>query len=642
VQHGLRGSGSFGTPFTSTFIHTTVFAVGLTTDARQKAARDEQWEKALAQLNEAQDRPPLKQVSGAPDVPNGGDPHDCRGFILGETLRDSDWNAIQRAVGMELVDDYVLRKQEEHSHTHAHLHDDIAQIAWDDLHLDFMSGNTSPEWPANTGQELVRNNLPPQSLWAPDALRLTAMRNRHTWKKLAMQQLSTGLLIHRLLRQVKLPRHVQSGESQIAELLPQLRKVVFFTEAQRQEARRQILEAMEKLHLTDVNNAVGDIADVMPRLDQPAIPRYVQDADGDFHHICHQMNEGIRQILYSIRPGNDKTMAFAIVKICHNLLVSTSAPNLHTFNLMLSGFRRWRRPQLTDAVIAALYTHKIRPNEVTCSEVLHHYTVESRPDDFSRFVAKMRGVDDALMLANPGITINEASHGRLVRVSEQKVLQKVHPTPMVFGALIHGVLRFAGFDRALDVYYEMKADGWGLDAQALTRLLRDCVRRGDWEGGLYLWEEINSIKIKIKARDMTQAYYNMLSLCSITGNTTAFNQVLNEVARRGFDRKSIIDAATKTVRWAHKRGEGEYLAPAFAADNVLIAVSDYMNGTTSHTAEAGTTIDDDMSLQHDFEMDGIESSTKVSKLEQTPVTSSEAWASWVEHEFGKPPKRPES
>jgi hypothetical protein len=260
----------------------------------------------------------------------------------------------------------------------------------------------------------------------------------------------------------------------------------------------------------------------------------------------------------------------------------------------------------------------------------------------------MRGVGNAFTLANPSITINEASSGRLVRINDQKVYQKVHPTPMVFAALIHGVLKFAGFDRALDVYYEMKADGWGLTMPALTRLLADCIRRADWEGGAYVWEEIKSIKANVKPSYVAKAYHHMLSLCSVTGNTVAFNQVLNEVAKRGFDHRSIITAAMNTTRWAKIKKYDA--APAWTADNVMIATSAYMkdvkaidNAVDEHSPDE--TDFDDYTFTRELLVEEMAAPPSkhdsAHSVQNSDADEKEVWSSWLEHEFRERPKDPE-
>ncbi|KAL6702612.1 hypothetical protein ACN47E_001312 [Coniothyrium glycines] len=589
------------------------FRAGLTVDAGAGSSRDDAWNKAFELLKEAMDGPhrdlPARESSKS-TVKKPQSPAEA-------ILAGLDWNMIQALVGMDLDDDHVLRDQEIRTQQQAYLNNDMAVTPWDHLRLSTLGVDTRvPEWPANTGQDMIHNNLPPQSLWAPPSLRLTALRRRHTWKKLAIQRLSAGLMIHNLLRHANLVRFERSAQSELRKMPPQLREII---------------------QSLNVDTAYEDRCVTLRCLDRSTVPQYFQDVDGDYHAIEHRLNKGIiKQILRRTQTNNDRGEAFAIARICYNLFVSTAPLSLATFNSLLSGFRKWRRPKLVDYVIAALDVHKIRPNEVTCCVILDHYTSTARPNRFSEFVARMRGVDDALMLAEPSITINEASSGRLVRVESTKVLQKVHPTPMVFSALIRGVLRFAGFDRAMDIYYEMKVDGWGLDVQGLTSLLRHCVHRADWEGGLYLWEEINGIKVKSRVSEMALAYQHMLSLCSITGNTTAFNQVLTEVARRGFERKEIIDGATQLTRWAQK--SKNYLAPAFTADNVLIAVSDYLDDTKSNTSEAATKYNsENHSSKAEWEQYG-DSILESTDAHQPSMSPEEAWATWVEHEFGEGPK----
>lgn len=616
---------------TSTFAYTVLFTAGLALDARAKAARNRQWDRAFEQLGEALDQSP---VFGHTIQLRGH-----HGVILDDLPDHLDWETVQRVAGMDLVDDDdVLRQQEAHSLTN-----DPTQPGYDDLDFDSrLPGMPTLEWPANTGRDLVRHHLPPQSLWAPDALRVSALRRRHTWKKLAIQELSTGLLIHSLIRG---PGVLDNQSPAAARLLsPQLWEVANLKDEHALQARREILAGIERLQQTSVDIPHDEIARAKGHVKQPAIPSYFQDADGDFYNIAEQMNRGIRAILAPRKRGAETQKSLAIAKICHNLLISSASPDVQTFNLLLTGFQRWGRQALVDDVIAALYAHKIRPNEITCREILGYYKGESRPDDFSRFVAKMRGVGKTLMLADPRINVNEAGQDRLVRLTKYKVYQKVHPTPMVFGALIDGVMEFAGFDRALDIYYEMKADGWGLDIQALTKLLGDCIRRADWEGGTYVWEEINNIKSKANPRDMARAYHHMLSLCSVLGNTVAFNQVLNDVAKNGFDRKAIITAATKTTSWAQKKLP--HLAPAWAADNVLIAVSDYVRDASKPTppyieGEGDAGYDDilqDVPSAADAVRDEATGQAELHKRD--PVDPAKAWASWLEHEFGESPKDP--
>ncbi|KAF1911747.1 hypothetical protein BDU57DRAFT_523728 [Ampelomyces quisqualis] len=636
-QRRLRGSWASGTP-TSTFFYTTVFAAGLTVDAQAKSERNRQWEKAFARLRDALDRPPqaAPSTAGKPKRERRVSP-DLSGHI-----EDTEWQGVPHAVSMELGDDAALLKHE------AALVDSDEAV-WKSLRLDSrFPGARALPWPASTGPDVNPYHLPPHSLWAPDALRLSALRRRRTWKKQAMQELCTGLLVHNLITHVGIIRCLGNKDALLKRLSPHIRLAAIKTDAAERTARTEFLTEIDRLHRTPLSSSPDDTYKARTALAHLGIPRYTEDADGDFYDIAKQMNDGITRLLRQCSKGDPAEKASVVAKICHNLLISTSAPDIHTFNVLMAGFALWRRSDLVDDVIAALEPSKIRPNELLCTQILTHYTNQSRPDDFSRFVAKMRGVDNAITLANPSITINEAGCGRLVRINDHKVYQKIYPTPMVFAALIHGVLKFAGFDRALDIYYEMKADGWGLTMPALTRLLADCIRRADWEGGAYVWEEIKRIKANVKPSYVAKAYHHMLSLCSVTGNTVAFNQVLNEVAKRGFDHRSIIKAALITTRWAEQKKHN--VAPAWTADNVMIATSAYlkdvkpMDKAVDEEPLDETEFDDDLFTRQLLEEEmAANSSTpdSVQSAKAPQADEKEVWAAWLEHEFGERPRDPE-
>ncbi|KAI4913180.1 hypothetical protein J4E85_010913 [Alternaria conjuncta] len=640
-QTALRRTRAIGTP-TSTFVYTTIFAAGLAIDARAKAARNTQWEKAFSSLAEsAGDGSPgerTKDTDTATDSVTLG--HGYHGLTFDDLPDDFDWSALERIVGMELDEDPVLENQEIQSQIR-----DYAEL--EDLRFDSrFPGMQLLEFPTNTGPELIRYNLPPQSLWAPDALRVNALQRRHSWKKLAMQELSTGLLIHELLHKNNVPRFDKAWEVDSDNLSQQIQDVIAMNAVEREQARQNILEALENLHQIPVDSPPDVIAQARIHPDHPGIPEYYQDVDGDFYAITIQMNQSIQKLFESDVHGNDRKEAVVLAKICHNLLVSSASPDLQTFNTLLVGFRQWRRRNLIDCVIPALNYNKIRPNEITCREILNHYASlrHGNPEDFSRFVARMRGVGDGLMLATPKVNVNEASHGRLVRVDEKKVYQKVHPTPMVFSSLITGVMRFAGFDRALDIYYEMKADGWGLDVQGLTRMLNDCLRRADWEGGLYIWGEISSIKARVNHEDMTKAYGQMIGLCSITGNTVAFNQILADISTEGFDREKILGLASRNEHVAKKKKL--QLAPAWVADNVMIAASAYIKDTRdADVKDALEGIDGDDNTTfiqgEPDDSDAHDAAGSTEDIADNTADPKEVWASWLEREFGERPKDPE-
>ncbi|KAF3040925.1 hypothetical protein E8E12_007099 [Didymella heteroderae] len=617
-------------------VRSSVPVAGIAINARARQG-GRLWEEAVESLREALADRSTKVRGHAKDGVES-----IEHVPLERLPRDLDWTRVTKVAGMDLADDQRLAHR-----MHSRAYDD-PDGAWQELRWDSrFPGMQQLQWPANTGHKVRPYNLPPQSLWAVDTARMAALRRRHTWKKMTMQELCTAVLIYSLLGRVSVPGWA------VREVSPQIETVTRLDEAQIGRARKDILANIDRLHLIPVDTEFDQVLQAQIYPDQPAIPRYHQDSDGDFYETAQWLNRGLRELLrHDSRDKKDaEEAAVTVAKICHNLFVSSAPPDVQTFNILIAGFKRWRCPEMVDDVILACLKSKIRPNEITLRNILGHYISEGRPDDFVRFVGWMRGVGDALMLANQHIKINEASQGRLIRKSEKKVYQKVYPSPMVFGALIGGVMKFGGFERALEVYFEMKADGWGLDLAGLTRLLGDCVRRADWQGGLYVWEEISSIKDVAMPRDMVKAYEFMLSLCSVTGNTSAFNQLLKEVASRGFDRHNILSGALRTTRWAQAKKEN--LAPAWAADNLLIAVSSFVKDLkeADPSATPDFSIDDlmygapvvegDDSMPID-NLSDWDDSVPVEVSEQRPADQTETWASWVEAEFGERPKDPDA
>jgi hypothetical protein len=354
------------------------------------------------------------------------------------------------------------------------------------------------------------------------------------------------------------------------------------------------------------------------------------------------MNGNIRRILGNddALPRHDSNsaaaLAEALTKIAHNLLVSTAAPDVQTFNLLIAGFKRWQLSGLVDQTITAFNSCKIRPNELTCGAILDYYIETNQPEHFSNFIERMRGTKNPLMLAKPSVNVNEAGQGRLIRINENKVWQKVHPTPMVFNTMMRGLMRFTGLERSLEIYYELKDDGWGLDMSTLNHFLVECTHQSDWAAGLYIWDEICGMRGKLKLQDrlkqqdMAEAYSNMLSLCSVTGNTTAFNHILSEVVRGRFDSKAILGAATSLAEKVQsKQAQG---SPAFTADNLLIAVSDYTGGEEPWNSAKGQ--EDDS--ENPFDAGAVQPfDPSTSSASEIASTSANPWDAWLDHELGK-------
>ncbi|KAF2656551.1 hypothetical protein K491DRAFT_596820 [Lophiostoma macrostomum CBS 122681] len=616
-----RRTWPFGTP-TSTFTYTAIFAAGLALDGRAKLQRNRQWDDAFADLQKDPTEPfsmdaRLEQQSVRICESNCATLADLSGSGI-------EWNVMGRIAGTELDQDVLYEEGLSKRNVES-----IPQGLWRLLEVDSrFPGFQAMGWPVNTGPDLDRKNLAPQSLWSYDAVREKALRRRHTWKKLSIQELSIALLAIRLLRDA---RKLQLSTEYLDSLSSTIRDLVMSEDARLYHISAELHRGLRDIErLTDFG-AKAEIDEAKALLAHLPTPQYVQDNDGDFYHICQQMNENIKRIFGDddTPPRHGPFLAQSLAKIAHNLLISTAGPDVQTFNLLITGFKRWQLAGIVDRTILALDSCKIRPNELTCCAILEYYTEMNQPERFSNFIERMRGTKNALMLAHPDLHINEAGEARLIRINEKKVFQKVHPTPMVFNTLMRGLMRFTSLQRSLEIYYELKDDGWGLDISTLNHFLIECTRDSDWTSGCYVWNEICSIKGKLKRQDMREAYSNMLSLCSVTHNINAFNHVLGEAVRGRFDSKGILKAARSIAEKAQVKHVRSVLP--FTADDLIIAVSDYMGSEKL----PHTDIDRDED-ENGFDAPAVPTSIPSNvAIAEEPDRLADPWDAWLDHELEK-------
>lgn len=544
----VNASRSFSGP-SSTFFYSAFFAAATVADSRSKEKRSKQWDNAISAVQR--------------DLESTG--RDVRGFG-DQFANEGDLDG--RGAGSGSLEIPTA--------------DGHPEDLWEFVEFDSgMPGVARPSWPINTGAKMDPNHLPPQSLWSSDHRRRNALRRRLDWKKLAVQELAIGRLVHLLLLNSK----ASHADEKTLEAFPENIRVLS------QKGKRKLWHAYEaiKRRLRETCNmkeesSIHDIEKARAlRREWDAIPQYRQDRNGDFVNVLRELNNSLRTLFNTNRNPSLEEQQICVAKICHNLLASSAAPDVHTFNILILGFDRWNRPDLCHSVISTLDDAKIRPNELTCAAVLRHYVNADDPVRFSKYISRMRAIINPLMLARPDVRIeDEGAKSRLIPTETEngtKVRQKIHPTPLVFRSLMRGALKFAGFDRAMEIYDEMKTDGWGLDVVSVSRLLQDCAISGAWIDGYLLWEEFQHLRSQGNIdRYLAKFYACMLALCERMGKPVAYNEVLAEAIAAGLDRHRLAQSAHLLALKARREGVGgrgveDPVGYANMGDSVFIAMS---------------------------------------------------------------------
>lgn len=407
-----------------------------------------------------------------------------------------------------------------------------------------------PEWPASTGQERMTSKLPPQSIYTDNFRKEKHMVDRWTPKKLERVQLS----IDALQLQFFLELHRRGWHEEAASAVP-----VWYAEhilqpvqnlkdiaAIKQQDLNDILRMKGKFSFGGEDEEAGQAVFATWQRSAGDVPlcSYNQDELGHFHQTAHELNSTLRELFDMGRNRVLKTPA-VLAKVYHNLSVSSAPPNIDTYNTLIVGLSEIGPRRLVEDCIDSLQCAKLGHNEVSLASILNYWTSTGNQEEFQYWVQLMRGEWGGLALAQAGVSINESSQGRLFRKQEgrAKVIQRPSPSPMVFGALIKGVVKFSGFDAALAVCEAARGEGWGLCIGGLHHLLKDCSRRRDWNAGLATWKVIQALRDSgpkmlqpgTRERGERQSvaidlpmFASMLQLCTRCNNRTAFQDIMEQ------------------------------------------------------------------------------------------------------------------
>ncbi|GAB7361739.1 hypothetical protein MBLNU230_g1786t1 [Neophaeotheca triangularis] len=481
----------------STLLYSGIFAAAATADAGVKQRRRDQWDRAIADV---------KRELAQPE----------------QAIEKSQ----QEVQDEDLVQFSPLRSQETE----------------EDPFRDIYPWRRKPSYPANTGPSLNVHHLPPQSIYADDESKERAELRLWTPAKLERVRLATDILQLNILRAL-----TDNGwEEEAAASVPEGHGD-FIRRATRQQRDGVIHDAIRRRHLarralhkTDVELSQYQGVDE----DGFNVSEFEQDDRGDFREIARSLNYHLQELFRQHRSAAITTPTL-LGRLSHDLAISTAPPTLETYNTLLRGFSTARQYELTYEVVHALrYTH-MRPNELSLSSILNLSTATNNFLLFKRWLRYIEGGSGGLSLARPDVVINDAGKDRLELTEDGKVIQHPHPTPRVLGAIIRGVLRFSGFDAALNKCREMGMKGWGLCVEGLQPLLIDCANRGDWAAGKAVWNQIQVLDEQQQRIDTTdsstrttfQMYKAMLKLC-VAANKNERSHEIWDQAVQAFPHKS--------------------------------------------------------------------------------------------------------
>ena len=541
------GSGSpksFQSLTSSTFWLSATFATAVVADGNIKANRKKRWERAIEDVKQELGRKEEAEDNADQIVDRRAEAliNDTRGNTLSDKTANNRANAYPVATGLakdEHTEPKPSGQNPDNPGKNEWLDGYVGLEALENLDTSLIGGYRPP-WPVNSGPPLIVKHLPPQSLWSSDEYR--RLNNERQWspKKLMTMDISIACMLLEFQRYLLKMTTYRSSE----KTLPQ--------------TMREYADLNEHTLNMCINNLLQDLKQVkrmassttgMDRLAGVIYPYYQQDSDGIHHEVTRSLNQSLLGLFRAYR-SKKLSQEMLLLKISHNLLVSTAPPNLHTYNILLVAFASMNNHHLVDFAWNSFCETHMRPNEITCSTMLKQFTDRNDLQKFTNLIARMRGFGMGIMLAQPGVQITKQGAARLVRQDErpEKINQKVYATPMVFRQLMEGVLRFAGIEKALEICREMSTDGWALSTDSLNMFLTYCARKRDWKHGKLAWDAVREWARTHGSDGVSiNAYGEYLALCQACYQREYFRSALNEAREKGYEMRAIKEAMMVAV-----------------------------------------------------------------------------------------------
>lgn len=530
-----------------TYLYTAIFAAALTVDAREKSRRTQQWDDALAQVNEEAELLKAAANEREKKLKKRGR------FVEAFVEQDSVFNSDAPLDLEKTIDDQngIVRNFSPLNPVPLTL-DSIQKHSLDEpRHASVKHLFRSTLKSSVNGGEIrtPQNWLPPQSIGAGSNVR-RRVRDDNTWtqKKINLMEIAVARLVLDILRSGAVGTMSSATASQVKEGFERLQPWV--------EAA-QALDTASGFNPTWYNDFLAHrlvIAnlDKWEKDDRPAWPIQPPTYRPDTHinlqkgrELLHNsLQTSFRQWEAASQRSNSvaedaDAFTFLCLEVCDALLQSSAAPDITTLNILLVGFLESQRvlPVTKQRLLFKLDTFRrntnLRPNEITCATTLKAYRKAKDWQGLSKYLALMRGEGQGLMLARPDTRITAASQGRvrehITKSGRRKLVQAVMPNPLLMVEMIKGMLDYANFEEAYRLLDELKPEGWLPDWHCLETLLFDCLRRQDWNSGQLIWKEIQALG-REELGIPNQIYSAFLALCHLCKQKIDFHIVFKQAS----------------------------------------------------------------------------------------------------------------
>lgn len=239
------------------------------------------------------------------------------------------------------------------------------------------------------------------------------------------------------------------------------------------------------------------------------------------------LNRSLARLLYQRPPPPT-----LIPRVCYNLLTSSSAPNIYTYNVLIEGLTRVRDGSLAHVVFRNLVDGglgpKGRPIEATIVRMLNLCVKTGDRAGFDK-------------IANITARRNMATWIGRDKYRAKKKREQKRRSRQLLETLITGAARF-GDVQQVRVWVRAMArecpDNPNPGVHLLTSLIRMWTEMGDWDRGLRCWRDLRMLAKGGGPKPDLRAFRQMVKLCRECDKPKYERRVLDAAAVMGWEEKA--------------------------------------------------------------------------------------------------------
>lgn len=242
----------------------------------------------------------------------------------------------------------------------------------------------------------------------------------------------------------------------------------------------------------------------------------------------------------------------ALNRISYNLMSAPCAPDVRTYNILLSRFSRLEEYAIADIVVDSFLEAHYRPNELIIPTIISHYSRSGNQRGFESFLGKLQGERGGIMLAKPSTPLSgvAASAKRIIKRGE-KVVQRMTLDLRIIYAIIGTHLRFDNGPAANSWLATMRRQHIEPDLPLMLSFLKYEIRqiKNSMARVTATWHEIrrtwlSPVKLlqldHVEYRHAAIAYFTMLHLYKEKHHHRRWHESYEEALSRGFSMQEVL------------------------------------------------------------------------------------------------------